>query len=43
LEDHLDKMDDQQKKTPEDWGFAGSMGHIEEGLNELVRFAGGAE
>ena len=39
LQAALKKMDAQQKKNPQNWGFAGSLGQISDNIKEMVRFA----
>ena len=39
LQAALKKMDAQQKKNPQNWGFAGNLGEISNNIKEMVRFA----
>ena len=39
LQASLKKMDAQQKKNPQDWGYAGTLGKIGEDMKEMIRFA----
>ena len=39
LQAALKKMDAQQKKNPQNWGFAGNLGQIGDNIKEMVRFA----
>jgi len=39
LQAALKKMDTKQKKNPQNWGFAGSLGQISDNIKEMARFA----
>ena len=39
LQTSLKKMDAQQKKNPQSWEFAGTLGKISEDMKGLARFA----
>jgi len=41
LDKAMTKHDKEQKANPENWGFVGDYGHVEETLDELVRFLNG--
>lgn len=38
----LADYDAEQAKRPNDWGFAGSLGHVEEQLGEIRTFLSGS-
>lgn len=41
LDKQLYKHEARQGNRMEDWGFVGDLGHVEEELEELLRFIGG--
>jgi hypothetical protein len=41
LEVELVRLAQRQKKKPADWGYSGSVGHVVEGLENLVKFLKG--
>lgn len=41
LEKQLARHEARQRTRPSDAGFVGDLGHVEEGLTELLRFIGG--
>lgn len=43
LQIELEKHAEKAAKRPTDWSYAGSLGHVREGLAELVDFLSGNE
>ncbi len=43
LKDELEAHAEKAAKRPRDWSYAGSLGHVREGLTELVEFLSGNE
>lgn len=43
IQELLKTLDKDQAADPKNWGYAGSAGHVNRELNELIAFFGGKE
>ena len=41
IDDALEKHASEMEAQPRNWGFAGDLGHVSEGLAEIVKFLSG--